>query len=288
MSGVGSLFGLLFGWGAYLLVTSRSPWRARTFIKRVEDFLHPQPLPLPRRWLLRHVPGDSRLLGIAQRQRRAGLPADPSAHLLSVVIWCASGLGLGSAVVVLMLIGGTVHQPAAALPLLVVCAASGWLLAERRLDRAGRRRQTRAAMELPTVAESLALAVGAGAALPHAIELLVRREQGVLVDDLAQVLADIRDGSNMDRALAGVAERLPLLSIGRFVDALRIALERGTPVVDVLHAQAADARSEARRLLLEKAGRREIAMMVPVVFFVLPAVVVVALFPGFRELTVLV
>ncbi len=286
MNGYGALLGLLFGGGAYLVVATSTPWRARVFVKRVNDFLHPR-LSLPHQRLAERL-GESRLRNIAQRQRRAGLPADPSSHLLALVIWCAGGLGVGSAMVAFMLFAGAVRQPAAALPLLLVCAVSGWLLAERRLDRAARTRQQQAVMELPSVAETLAIAVAAGAALPHAIELLVRREQGVLVDNLSLVLQDIRSGSGMDRALAAVQERLPMLAIGRFVDALRIALERGTPVVDVLHAQATDARNEARRLLMEKAGRREIAMMAPVVFFVLPAVVVIALFPGFRELTVLV
>lgn len=285
MSGLGALVGLLFGAGAYLLATTRTPWRARRFVKRVNDFLHPRS-PAPRARLLDYV-SDARAIGIAQRQRRAGLEADPSTHLLAIVIWCVSGLAVGSALIALLLTTGSVHQPSAALPLLGVCAAAGWLLAERRLDRAAGRRQQQAVMELPGVAESLALAVGAGAALPHAIELLVQREHGVLVEDLSLVLDDIRRGSGMDRALAAMHERLPLLAIGRLVDALRIALERGTPVVDVLHAQASDARNESRRLLMERAGRREIAMMVPVVFFVLPAVVVVSLFPGFRELTVL-
>lgn len=285
MNGMGALVGLLFGGGAHLLVTTRTPWRARRFVRRINDFLHPRG-PAQRARLLVHV-SEARATNIAQRQRRAGQEADPSAHLLTIVISCVGGLAVGSALVALLLVSGSVHQPGAALPLLAVCIASGWLLAERRLDRAARRRQQQAVMELPGVAESLALAVGAGAALPHAIELLVQREHGVLVEDLSLVLDDIRCGSGMDRALAAMHERLPLLAIGRLVDALRIALERGTPVVDVLHAQASDARNESRRLLMERAGRREIAMMVPVVFFVLPAVVVVSLFPGFRELTVL-
>jgi tight adherence protein C len=40
-----------------------------------------------------------------------------------------------------------------------------------------------------------------------------------------------------------------------------------------------------KRLLLESAGKREIGMMVPVVFFVLPVTIVFALFPGFYGLS---
>ena len=50
---------------------------------------------------------------------------------------------------------------------------------------------------------------------------------------------------------------------------MAVAIERGTPLADVLRAQAADVRALGKRQLLESGGRKEIAMMVPVVFIVL-------------------
>jgi len=46
-----------------------------------------------------------------------------------------------------------------------------------------------------------------------------------------------------------------------------VATERGTPLVDVLHAQAADVREAGRRELLETGARKEVLMMVPVVSY---------------------
>ena len=60
-----------------------------------------------------------------------------------------------------------------------------------------------------------------------------------------------------------------------------IAVERGTPLADVLRAQAQDVREEGRRNLMEKGGKKEIGMMIPVVFLVLPITVLFAVFPGF-------
>ena len=75
--------------------------------------------------------------------------------------------------------------------------------------------------------------------------------------------------------------RTGLLSLARFVDGVVVAVERGTPLADVLRAQAVDVREAGKRALLEAGGRKEIAMMVPVVFLVLPVTVLFALFPGF-------
>ncbi len=69
-------------------------------------------------------------------------------------------------------------------------------------------------------------------------------------------------------------------ALNRFVDGVAVAIERGTPLADVLRAQAQDARDNAKRELMETAGKKEIAMLAPVVFFILPLTVVFAIFPG--------
>ena len=48
----------------------------------------------------------------------------------------------------------------------------------------------------------------------------------------------------------------------------------------MLHAQAADVREAGRRELIEIAARKEVLMMVPVVFLVLPVTVLFAFWPG--------
>ena len=48
----------------------------------------------------------------------------------------------------------------------------------------------------------------------------------------------------------------------------------------MLHSQALDAREDAKRGLIERAGRKEIYMLVPLVFLILPLSVLFAVFPG--------
>lgn len=52
----------------------------------------------------------------------------------------------------------------------------------------------------------------------------------------------------------------------------------------MLRAQAADCRAQSRKMLLEEGGKREIAMLLPVVFVILPQVVLFALYPGLLAL----
>ena len=81
-------------------------------------------------------------------------------------------------------------------------------------------------------------------------------------------------------ALQEFSSRTDLGPLVRFVDGMIVAVERGTPLADVLRAQAQDVRDTAKRELMESAGKKEIGMMVPLVFGVLPLTVVFAVFPG--------
>jgi len=130
------------------------------------------------------------------------------------------------------------------------------------------------------VAELLALAVTAGESPSAAIARVTRLSGGELARELGSALGRARAGVPLPEALQQVADRTSLDPLARFIDGLLVAIERGTPLAEVLRAQAADVREAGKRRLLEAGGRKEIAMMVPVVFLILPVTVLFALFPG--------
>ena len=169
--------------------------------------------------------------------------------------------------------------------LAVVGFLCGVMLRDRALTREVRHRRARMLAEFPTVVELLALSVSAGEGIASALERLTRRGNGELVAELKRALDDVRAGTPLVDALRRMADRTDLIEVRRFVDGMAVAVERGTPLADVIRAQAADAREAGRRALIESGGRKEIAMMVPVVFLVLPVSVVFALFPGFYGLS---
>jgi tight adherence protein C len=130
----------------------------------------------------------------------------------------------------------------------------------------------------------LALAVTAGEGPVGALDRVTRLSNGELSRELERALSEARAGASLVAALEAMAARTSLPALARFVDGMAIAVERGTPLADVLRAQATDVREEGRRALLEAGGRKEIAMLFPVVFLVLPVTIVFALFPGFYSL----
>ena len=285
MNGWGALVGLAYGAGGASLALYDGPWRALRFHQRVRAGLTDTSLPrrLTRRSL--QLLGSSRQQRIESRQLQAGIHPDASTHVLQCITGTLIGVAASAAVLIALTGMHQLRRPFAVMLLMVLAAVSGWLVVDARLGKRVRTRQQAASVALPAFVEAIALTVSAGAALSTALEIVSVRSTGVLAEGLRSSVAAMRDGSSVDEALQQLVQRFPLPALSRLVSAVLTAIERGTPIVEVLHAQAQDARQESRRLLLESAGRREVGMLVPVIFFVLPAVVVVALYPGFQELS---
>lgn len=224
-----------------------------------------------------------RLLGgntsIRRRLERAALPMTVHDFRVEQVLWGLVAFGATAAGSLLV----ALRSPGRTVPLLVLCGVAfvmGVLLRENRLSAQVTERERRILAEFPTIAELLALAVGAGEGPVSALDRVVSRSRGELSAELGAVLADVRTGTPVGAALDGLARRSGLPVVARFAEGMAVAIERGTPLAGVLHAQAADVREAGRRALIESGARKEIVMMVPVVFLVLPVTVVFAFWPG--------
>lgn len=177
------------------------------------------------------------------------------------------------------------QAPAAALVVVVVggVLTGAWVRSWWLNHRVANRR-ARMLAEFPAIAELLALSVGAGESTLGALERVSRIADGVLAEQFRALLDRTRSGVPLTDALQEFSDRVGVTHISRFVDGIVVALERGTPLAEVLRAQAQDVRDEDKRDLMEMAGRKEIAMMVPLVFMVLPLSVLFAVFPGIAVL----
>ena len=196
------------------------------------------------------------------------------------LLWVAAGFAIATSVALLAWSLGR-GSVVGLVGFCVFGAVAGAVLCDQELSVRVARRERRVRAELPVVADLLALAVAAGESPVAGLERVVRVVRGALGDELAAVLAEIRTGKSVTAAFDGLATRTGVANVARFAEGLVVALERGTPLVDVLHAQAADVRESARRDLIETGGRREVAMMIPVVFLLLPVTIVFAFFPGY-------
>lgn len=217
---------------------------------------------------------------VSRRLVRLGSSSSVDDFRIRQVMWGAAGFAAAVAVSLALWSSRGTRVPA----LLVICVAgfvAGVLWCDNHLSSQVKAHERQMQAEFPVVADLLALAVAAGESPVAGLERIMRVCHGALSDELGRVIGDIRTGQPMVYAFDALAARTGITSIARFAEGLAVAVDRGTPLVDVLHAQAADVREAGRRELIEAGGRKEVAMMIPVVFLILPVTVVFAFFPGY-------
>lgn len=217
---------------------------------------------------------------VQRRLVRMGSASSVEQFRVRQVTWGVAGF-TASAVVASFVWSARGGNVLALLVLCVVGFLAGVLGCDNRLSAKVRAREDRLRAEFPVVADLMALAVAAGESPVAGLERILRVIHGSLGEEIGRVLADVRTGTPVASAFDALAARTGVPSIARFAEGMAVAIERGTPLVDVLHAQAADVREATRRDLIEAGGRKEVAMMIPVVFLILPVTVVFAFFPGY-------
>jgi tight adherence protein C len=308
MSALGALVGLSLGLGLWLLFVATQAMRTPRLAERIAPFVRDAsgqsqllaedrvtPFGILGK-ILAPITGDlativDRFLGgqraVRRRLAALGLSQSVDSFRIEQVIWGIVGaiVGiLGSAV--LFILNGSIPLIGALL-LTITGLVTGVLGRDWWLTRQVKARENAMMAEFPVVAELLALAVTAGEAPIGALDRVTRLCRGELSREMRVALAEARAGMSFSTALQALTERTTLDSLARFVDGIIIALERGTPLAEVLRAQAADVREASKRQLLATGGRRELLMMVPVVFLILPITVLFALYPGLVHITLL-
>ena len=294
--------GIALGIGLWLVIFRSPPMRPITLSERIEPQLKSQNLesrllrageqnltpfgplerilrPVFRDWLttlgkLNPAPGAT-----GRRLAQAGINKSPLDFRAEQLLWAAAGFVV-SLIVILVGAAAGRFSPIFSAAVIIGSAAAGFVLRDYWLGAQVRRRETRMMAEFPSLAELMALAVGAGESATGALDRVCRSAKGELSKEFSKILAETRAGKPLVVALQEFSARTDLAPLVRFVDGIIVAVERGTPLADVLRAQAQDVRDSAKRDLMEAAGKKEIAMMVPLVFGVLPLTVVFAVFPG--------
>jgi tight adherence protein C len=216
---------------------------------------------------------------IELRLRQSSSPLTVEAFRSRQLAWGIGAALLGLAVP-LALAPARPITPVLIAAIVLVAAACGIVLRDRMLQRQALKRLARITGELPTVLEFLTLSLSAGEGILDALRRVGRVSHGELAAELSGVVAEVNTGVPLAESLNALAAGIRLPALTRCVEQVTGALERGTPLAEVLRAQAQDARDDAKRELLEVAGKKEVAMLVPLVFLILPITIVFAIYPG--------
>jgi tight adherence protein C len=289
------LVALLGAAGLALFATSLPIVRRPTLDERIAPHLPGAAMPrstTPSN-LLQHLA--ARLPGSEHKDRdllrrlvAAGSTMNPLAFRAEQLAWGALALA-GVALITIggAAIGGSLDP--ATTPLLAgIAFAGGFFGRDWWLTRQVQNRRNALKEELPTAIDLLALALLAGESPAPALARAAEIMGGSVGAEFDRILGEVRAGEPFIDALQRARNATTDSTLARFFDALINGIERGAPLAEVLRVQADEARHARGREMLEIAGRKEVLMLVPVVFLIMPVVILYALFPGLASLDLFV
>lgn len=217
----------------------------------------------------------SRLLGVQEdlelRLERIHSPVDVTGFRVRQFGWAGAGLGIGALAAVAL----PVPQP---LPLMLPpgLAVLAFLVVEQQLATASRQWQRRVFLELPVVAEQLAMLLNAGYSLTSALSRVATRGRGACAEDLRHVLGRVRQGVGDIEALREWADRVDVPALHRLVPVLALNRE-ASDLGRLLSEEARSVRRDVQRELVETVEKRGEQVWIPVtVATLLPGVIFMA------------
>ena len=176
--------------------------------------------------------------------------------------------------------------PNLAMPILLILVFSGSLGIHlfRGQKRQKQREIEKFEAEIPTFMQLMTVLISSGISPTRAIDLLTRRPSSICAKKLREVVTEVDQGKPIVEALDHLATMNKTLILSRFTTAIILGTERGSSLTPVLISQVKDARNAQKNKTMQQAGRAEIALMIPVVFLILPISILFALWPSYQQL----
>lgn len=139
--------------------------------------------------------------------------------------------------------------------------------------------------ELSKILQMLAIMISAGESSIAALRYISERSSGRLATLIKASLENYNNNGNLFNTLEFVSSATNSAQVRRLLNAIRISSERGSPMLDTLQNQVRSLNKEIKVNLLNKAGKSEIALLVPVVFLILPTSILFAVWPSIYGLS---
>lgn len=181
--------------------------------------------------------------------------------ILGLLAWRALGGGVGIAFAAIM-------------------TGVGWRGFDVFMTNRARGRQEAIMMELPDIADQVAISVQAGLSFEQAIRRTVDSTDGPFSEELARFLHDTRVGIPRQQAFRALQERVDVGDVTSFVRAIAQAEKTGVSIAEILQIQADELREKRKQRAEERAMKLPVLMLMPLVSCILPPLLIVLLGPA--------
>lgn len=161
--------------------------------------------------------------------------------------------------------------------ILSIVVALGFVVPDIWLRRKMAQRRFAIARVLPETVDLLGLCVEAGLDFTTSVKWIIEKKVSTnpMLEELTQVLEEIKWGKARIQALKDMAKRLNIPEVGSFVQALVQAERMGTPVGEAFTIISEDTRLQRFRRGERYALQAPIKILIPLIFCILPVIAII-------------
>jgi tight adherence protein C len=153
----------------------------------------------------------------------------------------------------------------------------GWVLPSFTIKRRASRRVEKIDLEMPELVDLLVTTVEAGVGFAAALQMVARRVEGPLGQELRLTLQEQSMGLTIEDSLQNMLGRVDSMSVRTFVQAIIQGQMLGVSIGKILRDLAIDMRKRRRQMAEERAQKAPTKILFPLVFLILPALMIIVL-----------
>lgn len=164
-------------------------------------------------------------------------------------------------------------------------AFAGFLVPKVLLGSKWSKRAKEAKKAFPEMLDLMRISLNAGLNFNNAIvQVGVMLPEGVVKDEVNNVVADIYAGRTVAQALEGMYRRLPTEQVEAFIKSVTQAQAMGTDFGSTLNAMASEARADYERNVEVRAQKLQTTLFLPIIGLFLPSLMILIFGPSVSQL----
>lgn len=149
------------------------------------------------------------------------------------------------------------------------------------LDNTIKTRRSKILREMPVILSSIAIVTESGQSLMQAISEVCSIKEGALIEEFKQSLFEIQMGFSRIDAFERMMDRVQVTELSIFLSSLTQSIEKGASGIgELLKKQSSDMWQKRKEHAKELAEKASIKLFLPLLMFVLPAMMIFLLTPA--------
>lgn len=171
---------------------------------------------------------------------------------------------------------------------MLAAAAAGYYLPNVALARAIRQRQRQIFESLPDALDLMTVCIEAGISTDAAIARVAHEMSSTapaLSEELHLAMLELRAGNSREQALRNLGARVGVGAVESLATILIQAEQYGTSIGDALRVHAEHLRTKRRQMAEECAAKVALKLLMPLVFCIFPALILIMLGPSFLQIS---